>query len=351
MEALKTVLSRRIALPVVVAAVLLQDVTEAGQYAGLRSQLVNWHSFAETDSTNYSCMVQGKEYSGYVLAELSDVSDAASCQKNCDQHPQCRFFTFVSDKKRCRLQVRQPSEVRDNSNAFSGPKRCPVCVIEGYDFKGQPNINNNGVPGVTTLAACQVACQAEPRCYGFLFNSNSKTCFFKKGKMYVSALVPDSKYIAGPKTCANERWCVMSGIQFNGGDKRTLKTKSAAACQDECLNDGDCDYFSWIESSNECLLKAGSAVGAAKMTKSGVHSGPKHCGLPTTCIKEQTKYVDDTIATYPKTEVGSFAACQRRCWKTGNCFFMHFNDEGCTLSGINATEVADANSKGGDVTC
>ncbi|CBZ54029.1 hypothetical protein NCLIV_038100 [Neospora caninum Liverpool] len=351
MEALKTVLSRRIALPVVVAAVLLQDVAEAGQYAGLRSQLVNLHSFAETEATSSGCLEAGKEYVGFALAEFSNVSDADTCQKRCSQHSDCVFFTFVSSGNRCLLHSTKPTEVKNNSNATAGPKRCHVCVLDGFDFKGQPNLVEKGQPGIKTLSACQKACAKESRCYGYLFAPQGKECHFKTTQHCVGALAPDANYMAGPKTCTDEHWCIMKDVDYPKNDLRKVKADTAAACQDACLNDEKCEYFSFEGPKKDCWLKAGAKVPSSKTKKASLFSGPKHCGLPTTCIKERTKYVDDTIVIYPKTEVGSFAACQLKCWKNNKCVFMHFNSSGCTLSGSSATEVADANSKAGDVTC
>ncbi|KEP60415.1 UNVERIFIED_CONTAM: microneme protein, putative [Hammondia hammondi] len=213
-------------------------------------------------------------------------------------------------------------------------------------------MHENGVPGIKTLVDCQLGCAAEPRCKGFLFQHGSKGCHFKTNDNYLKSLHPDNNYMAGPKTCKDEHWCIMKDIGYRGTDSKQLKTNSAAECHDKCLNDERCDFFTWQEAGKYCWLKHGSRIANSKYNRKGDHSAPKTCGLPTTCVKERTKYSGETVGTFPKSEVGTFESCQMKCWKTNNCVFMHFNSkDGCTLSGINAVAETDANSKAGDITC
>ncbi|EPT28202.1 PAN/Apple domain-containing protein [Toxoplasma gondii ME49] len=351
MDALKTVFNRRIALPVVVAAALLHNSAEALQSPGLRRQLVNAHSFAEVESTGYSCLEKGKEYVGFSLTEFTEVGDAALCQQRCNQHPQCGFFTFYSNGNRCVLQSRKPSQEKNNANAVSGPKRCPLCLVDSFDFRGEKNMHDNGVPGIKTVVECQMGCAAEPKCKGFLFQHKTKQCHFKTSDNYLKSLHPDNEYVAGPKTCTGEHWCIMKDIGYEAMYTRRSQTNSAEECQNKCLNDEQCQYFTWQVSNKHCWLKHGPTIANSKYNRQGDHSAPKHCGLPTTCVKERTKYAGETVATFPKSEVGTFESCQMKCWKTSKCVFMHFNNDGCTLSGINATAQTDANSKAGDITC
>ncbi|KFG28948.1 PAN domain protein, partial [Toxoplasma gondii GAB2-2007-GAL-DOM2] len=191
MDALKTVFNRRIALPVVVAAALLHNSAEALQSPGLRRQLVNAHSFAEVETTGYSCFEKGKEYVGFSLTEFPKVSDVALCQQRCNQHPQCGFFTFYSNENRCVLQSRKPSQEKNNANAVSGPKRCPLCLVDNYDFRGETNMHPKGAPGLNTLLACQQGCAAEPKCKAFLFEKGPRTCHFKTSDNYLKSFHPD----------------------------------------------------------------------------------------------------------------------------------------------------------------
>ncbi|RQX66597.1 microneme protein MIC17B [Toxoplasma gondii CAST] len=351
MDALKTLLNKGITLAVVVAAVLLQIRAVALQSPGLRNQVVNAHSFAEVETTGYSCLEKDKEYVGFSLTEFTEVGDAGLCQQRCNQHPHCSFFTFYSNGNRCVLQSRKPSQEKNNADAVSGPKRCPLCLVDNYDFRGEANLHHKGAPGLNTLLECQQGCAAEPRCKGFLFEKRPRTCHFKTNDNYLKALDPDTSYIAGPKTCTDEHWCIMKDIGYRGTDSTETRANSAAECQQMCLNDERCDFFTWQQAGKYCWFKAGASTASTKYNRAGDYSAPKHCGLPTTCVKERTKYAGETVATFPKSEVGTFESCQMKCWKTSKCVFMHFNNDGCTLSGINATAQTDANSKAGDITC
>ncbi|KFG27790.1 putative microneme protein, partial [Toxoplasma gondii p89] len=137
MDTVTTLFNRKIALSFVVVAALLHNSAEALQSSGLRRQLVNAHSFAEVETTGYRCFEKGKEYVGFSLTEFTEVGDAGLCQQRCNQHPHCSFFTFYSNGNRCVLQSRKPSQEKNNADAVSGPKRCPLCLVDNYDFRGE----------------------------------------------------------------------------------------------------------------------------------------------------------------------------------------------------------------------
>ncbi|PFH34431.1 microneme protein MIC17A [Besnoitia besnoiti] len=332
------------------AALSLPRVTEAIRHQGLRTQAAGAHSFVETQVTSAGCVTRGRQYRSFMVSELNDISDFSGCQKVCNQHPQCVWFTYLTDTKRCILHSHKPREGVENVNAVAGPKRCPICVIEGYDFKGEPNLSERGQPGVNTFSACEAACQAEQACHYFLFDKQQKLCHIKTREQALLALHPNNKLTAGTKTCA-AHWCIMPNTDYPKNDiGKEVSTPTAAECQKKCLNDERCEYFSWDSGSSMCHHKAGSQVPNSKVRKDGVFSGPKHCGLPTTVVAEQTKYTGDEVATHPRSEVGTFAACQLSCWENNKCAFFHFNNEGCTLSGLGAVPQTDSSSRGGSVT-
>ncbi|PFH34428.1 microneme protein MIC17A [Besnoitia besnoiti] len=331
------------------AALSLPRVTEAIRHQGLRTQAAGAHSFVETQLTSAGCVSRGREYGSYLLSEFQRIRDFSGCQKVCNQHPQCVWFTYLTDTKRCILHSQKPRDGVENVNAVAGPKRCPICVIDGYDFQGEPNLSEGGQRGMNTLSACEAGCQAEKSCHYFLFDTKKKLCHFKVRENALLALHP-AYYAAGPKKCAAD-WCIMPNTDYPKNDIGTAeKTGTAADCQKLCRNDERCEYFSWDSVNKFCYKKAGSQVANSKIRKNGIFSGPKHCGLPTTVIAERTKYTGDEVATHRRWEVGNFVACQLSCWENNKCAFFHFNNEGCTLSGSAAVPQTDSSSRGGSVT-
>ncbi|KEP60443.1 UNVERIFIED_CONTAM: microneme protein MIC17C [Hammondia hammondi] len=94
----------------------------------------------------------------------------------------------------------------------------------------------------------------------------------------------------------------MKDIGYRGTDSKELKTISAAECHDKCLNDERCDFFTWQEAGKYCWFKVGASTASTKYDRIGDYSAPKTCGLPTTCVKERTKYSGETVGTFPKSE-------------------------------------------------
>ena len=59
------------------------------------------------------------------IDSVESVNDAAGCQKLCQEHSQCKFWTYNSSKKRCWRQTEKaPTKLGACSTCIRGPKFC-----------------------------------------------------------------------------------------------------------------------------------------------------------------------------------------------------------------------------------
>ena len=60
---------------------------------------------------------------GHNLAQPK-VADASACQKNCENNPKCKFYTFQKSKKICWLKTGRADVKWGNTDVVSGTKFC-----------------------------------------------------------------------------------------------------------------------------------------------------------------------------------------------------------------------------------
>ena len=63
-------------------------------------------------------------YNGNEIGRVSNINDAVSCQRMCQAHSQCGFWTWNRNHKFCKLQTgNYPGKC--GNNCIRGPWKCP----------------------------------------------------------------------------------------------------------------------------------------------------------------------------------------------------------------------------------
>ena len=75
------------------------------------------------------CFQDGIQYRGTPVLGMSDVMSAEDCQKECQTHIDCQFWTWISpnfrrNKNLCHLKASK-GETEAVSGKISGPRTCP----------------------------------------------------------------------------------------------------------------------------------------------------------------------------------------------------------------------------------
>jgi len=169
-----------------------------------------------------------------------------------------------------------------------------ACFFPDTGYLGEPRGANGvgKVEDIPTAYECQLACQNEPNCEFWVWNSpdwraRHFTCYFKRddsGMQQGPMGRPNQMgRIAGPKFCDCFDYDTTIGRGKGNGAGRVDDVPTPFACQKECQNNSECTRWIWnspehARNPNVCWLKKAAteaSVGAA--SDMNRISGPEFC--------------------------------------------------------------------------
>ena len=66
------------------------------------------------------------------IDSVENVFDAAGCQKSCQEHSECKFWTYNSDNEKCWRQTEEAgSAIGTCSTCTRGPRNCTYLLSTG----------------------------------------------------------------------------------------------------------------------------------------------------------------------------------------------------------------------------
>ena len=69
----------------------------------------------------------------HVIDDVKNIIGATNCQKECQKHPECQFWTYHHGKKKCwRQTIKAPSK-RNCPHCRSGPRLCSHIGTISFD--------------------------------------------------------------------------------------------------------------------------------------------------------------------------------------------------------------------------
>ena len=122
------------------------------------------------------CGVKGECTSSH-LNGISIVANAKECLKQCQEEPDCEWYTYNPDGQICEF-LEDCYEINDEScpNCVSGESSCPLyqCNVQGLCIHGYI------IHSLTTdtMDECLMNCKNHPSrmCYWFSYAKESQTC-------------------------------------------------------------------------------------------------------------------------------------------------------------------------------
>lgn len=233
------------------------------------------------------------------------------------------------------------------------------CYEYNVDYNGYDILT---LSGVESPALCQDACLQTYACAYWSWSTINNICYLKSRKALLGRRETDN-IISGPKTCFSRQTCYSEGVDYVGYDLQRIEGQnipSAQACQDLCVQDPQCAFFSYKRTSRCCYLKHSGAVGGRSIDEDVV-SGPRVCpggnaddqkesNLPESrnsnepaspghyCAEGSVEYKGKDVEV--KKNIRTASHCQQLCYTNNKCFFWTWdkNKNTCNLKGSDAAD-------------
>ncbi len=138
-------------------------------------------------------------------------------------------------------------------------------IIVGFDYRQEAGLS---------LVGCGSACEADPHCRAYTYDTQQGLCLLKDGAEYLAPL--DDAYSAWRADLSGAvrrtTLAVQPGTDAPGGDYARIRRSGFADCFAACAGDARCQAFAWVRATRDCWLKdrAGRRVAAP-----GVNLGVK----------------------------------------------------------------------------
>lgn len=298
-----------------------------------------------SDSHPSACFEYGTDYAGYDILALSGVGNPSLCMESCTQTAECGYWSWIAETNSCYLKSASAVVGRTEAeNVISGPRTCfaqGACFSEGVDYVGY-DVNRVEGKAVPSAQACQELCSAEPRCAFFSYKISTKDCYMKSLAAPIGRSV-DEDVISGPRVCSQgdgdnsqpdvtqlpelpelpEQTCAEGAVEFRGHDIAVMRNvRSAPHCQQLCVSNNTCFYWTWDKNRQTCYLKdqhAGDFRVTGRQTLGKV-SGARDC-LPINpgCQNLDTTFLGSVVLQLRNS--ATFETCQQNCQNNKDCEF------------------------------
>ena len=122
-------------------------------------------------------------------------------------------------------------------------------------------------------SCAELQLQTPDKCEFFVWDEGGEECHLRSG--FTSAS-PQGGHFSGPRDASCP--CLALNVDYFGNDLGDSDTSSPSACQDLCVADARCKFFTWTAYDNACNLKYSDA--GEKNHDHGI-SGPRICPVGT----------------------------------------------------------------------
>ena len=109
----------------------------------------------------------------------------------------------------------------------------------------------------TTLADCRWACENDPRCRAFTYNSRHNACFLKEDG---TLLVTNADAISGydhtlAANITDTGFIIAADMDSPGGDYKRIRQSNFIGCIADCALEWQCRAFAYVRETRDCWLK------------------------------------------------------------------------------------------------
>lgn len=307
------------------------------------------------------CYYTGVDLPGNDVDKLETVVPTVEvCQRNCQGHTECEYWTYNTVTLACHLKsaaaegTSVPAE-----GVISGPKICPIaktCYEEGVDLAGGDLFSTS----VINPRACQYQCQSVNGCVFWTFVYETSMCYMKDDK---GVPTPKDGVISGPRECDDqlEPTACEYDTDFWGNDIQKFEGNipSAAECQNMCKAFNNCFFFTYVGETSSCYVKDSDE---GRVYKANAISGHRNCTLgnnelfpssstttttttttqPLSCFRTDVDYFGSDVAAFGLGAVTSATNCQKLCALTIECIHFTYYQGTCYFKNAEAPKNAVA---------
>ncbi|KAL8449714.1 hypothetical protein Emed_002969 [Eimeria media] len=234
-----------------------------------------------------------------------------------------------------------------------------TCFEYGVDYTGYDILTLSGVSNPTL---CFESCGQSADCGFWSYDAETRICYLKSEAALLGRTAKEN-IISGPKSCLTGTQCFSENTDYVGYDLKRIEgadVASAKACQELCIAEPQCAFFSYKKSNKGCYLKSAAAP-VGKTIDEDVVSGPRECsadqgaGEGGNDQSEQPKPDAPSVPEAPDNEINDFpdsperscakgsveyrghdvavtknvrsvAYCQRLCSSNYACFFWTYDN-------------------------
>jgi len=225
------------------------------------------------------CIEQGVDFWGNPVSNrkfhrILNIQSAHACACACQQHAECKVFTWAANIKECYLKTSDKGRRRGRSYHYSGSEHCcKSCIQASIDFAGN-DLSTSPLKDIKSSCDCASSCVADHACSAFTWNSANKVCHKKSSGNGEKAHVLGH---SGKMECFKAKPCIEAGVDFGGNDLRNSPVKnipSAVGCGCACSKNAGCTHFTWNSKTKDCHIKYSD--GGRRHSPHG-HSGTVDC--------------------------------------------------------------------------
>lgn len=199
------------------------------------------------------------------------------------------------------------------------------CFEYGVDYAGYDILT---LSGVGSPSLCMESCAQSSDCGYWSWSSEANTCYLKSSAALLGRTESEN-IISGPRSCHAENICFVEGVDYVGYDVSRIEGQdvaSAQACQELCMLEPKCAFFSYKASTKNCYLKSSSAP-VGRTVDADVTSGPRTCSedsfnpnLPSkSCAEGSVEYKGRDVAVMKS--IRSASHCQQLCAANNACYY------------------------------
>lgn len=291
---------------------------------------------------NTGCHLLDTTFLGTVLRQIKGSLTFDSCQSNCQNDPDCKFFTWTLSSQLCQLRGDTPfGYIKDSSTVgtVAGPKYCPnddVCVEQadyvGYDLE---SIEDGSV---LSAIECRSICRQTEGCAFWTWVQKTNNCYLKTEDALMgkrNGLTTLGRY-SGPRYCNMLYGCLEPNTAYlSTTATRNRNVSSYADCDNSCKAATGCIRWTYLSESRTCLLLT-AADKPEKVQYNGALSSAIECNAAQKktnegkCLLPGVKYKDAPMNH--TMHAASTDDCHFECMNKQTCkAFTYESGAGCFL--------------------
>ncbi|XP_040580977.1 uncharacterized protein [Lepeophtheirus salmonis] len=256
------------------------------------------------------CFLEHVNYSGDDIDRIERVFSAQECQKVCQAHAKCIFWSWNYESQICyRKNGNDLRHLRGKQNYISGPRVCENCFRKGVNLESKDieTINKTSSP-----RDCQIHCQKLRDCK--LWVLIGRVCYLRTER--ISHIHIETDAVSGTPECSfvldyhnsiSGEECISDNILYEGSNLISIEVGDYLECELSCIQNPFCTFWTFNKQKLVCTISKDRR--ATNFHKNSFVSGEINCQKG--CSEFNVNYIGTNIDTVTKVYNPEF--CQYLC--------------------------------------